>query len=60
VKIRCLIQLELGLVGELGTGWPACASRDRNGNGPCKVACLCCVACSKRYIDERLRERTRN
>ena len=23
---------------------PACASRDQNGNEPCKVACLCCAA----------------
>ena len=37
LKIRCLIQLELGLVGELGARRPACASRDLNGNEPCKL-----------------------
>jgi hypothetical protein len=44
--IRCLIQLELGLVGELGAGRPACY-RDQNGNEPCTV--LVYVVQQERY-----------
>jgi hypothetical protein len=60
LKIWCLIHLKFGLVGELGTGRLACASWDWSGNGPFKLLNGVFMLYSKRYIDDCLRERTRN